>query len=250
MNPFQKDSDWCAAIIWVYQESTQIRQLRQKGIKYLEIEDGFPKIMAKKFPSLVLGNRPADAAAATKSLESYLTLCNPIDGSPPGSAVPRILQARTLEWAAISFFSAWKWKWSFSVMSHSSRPHGLRPTRLLRPWDFPGKGTGVGCHCLLRLTGLSSVQFSCSVISDSFWPHESQHTRPPCASSPPGVYSNSCPLSWWCHPAISSSVIPFSSCPQSLAESESFPMSQLFTWGGQSIGVSASASVMPRTDLF
>ena len=71
------------------------------------------------------------------------------DGSPPGSPVPGILQARTLEWAAISFSSAWKW--SCSVVSDSSRPHGLQPTRLLRPWDFPGKSTGVGCHCLLQL---------------------------------------------------------------------------------------------------
>ena len=90
-----------------------------------------------------------------------------------------------------------------------------------------------------------SVQFSRSVVSDSLRPHESQHTRPPCPSPTPGVQSNSCPLSRWCHPAISSSVIPFSSCPQSLPASGSFPMSQLFTWGGQSIGVSPSASVLP-----
>ena len=90
-----------------------------------------------------------------------------------------------------------------------------------------------------------SYQFSRSVVSDSLWPHEPQHARPPCPSPTPGIHSNSCPLSWWCHPAISSSVIPFSSCPQSLPASESFPMSQLFTWGGQSIGASASASVLP-----
>ena len=92
----------------------------------------------------------------------------------------------------------------------------------------------------------SSVQFSCSVVSDSLWPHESQNTRPPCPSPTPGVHSNSRPLSQWCHPAISSSVIPFSSCPQSLPASESFPMSQLFTWGGQSTGVSALASFLPK----
>ena len=90
-----------------------------------------------------------------------------------------------------------------------------------------------------------SVQFSHSVMSDSSWPRESQHARPPCLSPTPGVYSNSCPLSWWCHPVISSSIVPFSSCPQSLPASGSFPMNQLFTWGGQSIGVSASASVLP-----
>ena len=92
---------------------------------------------------------------------------------------------------------------------------------------------------------LCSVQFSHSVMPVSLWPHESQHARPPCPSPTPGVYSNSCPSSRWCHPAISSSVIPFSACPQSLPASGSFPMSQLFSWGGQSIGVSASASVLP-----
>ena len=89
-----------------------------------------------------------------------------------------------------------------------------------------------------------SVQFSCSVVSDSLRPHESQHTRPPYPPPAPRVYPNSCPSSRWCHPAISSSVVPFSSCPQSLPASGSFPMSQLFAWGDQSIGVSASASVL------
>ena len=90
-----------------------------------------------------------------------------------------------------------------------------------------------------------SVQFSHSVVSDSLRPHESQHARLPCPSQTPGVYSNPCPLSWWCHPAVSSSVDPFSSCPQSFPASGSFPMSQFFAWGDQSIGVSASASVLP-----
>ena len=92
---------------------------------------------------------------------------------------------------------------------------------------------------------MGSVHFSRSVVSDSLRPHESQHARLPCPSQTPRVYSNSCPSSQWCHPAISSSVIPFSSCPQSLPASGSFPMSQLFAWGGQSVGVSASASVLP-----
>ena len=83
-------------------------------------------------------------------------------------------------------------------------------------------------------------------MSDSLRPHESQHARPPCPSPALGVYLNSCPSSRWCHPAISSSIVPFSSCPQSLPASESFPMSQLFTWGGQNIGVSASAAVLPK----
>ena len=82
-------------------------------------------------------------------------------------------------------------------------------------------------------------------MSDSLWAHESQHARPPCPSPTPGVYPNSCPSSRWCHPAIASFVIPFSSCPHSLPASGSFPMSQFFTSGGQSIGVSASASVLP-----
>ena len=82
-------------------------------------------------------------------------------------------------------------------------------------------------------------------MSDSLRPHESQHARPPCPSPTSGVYSNSCPLNQWCHPALSSSVVPFSSWPQSLPASGSFPMSQLFAWGGQSIGVSALASVLP-----
>ena len=92
----------------------------------------------------------------------------------------------------------------------------------------------------------SSVQFSRSVVSNSLWPHELQHARPPCPSPTPGVHSNSRPSSRWCHPAISSSVVPFSSCPQSLPASESFPMSQLFAWGGQSTGVSALASFLPK----
>ena len=92
---------------------------------------------------------------------------------------------------------------------------------------------------------LRSDQISCSVVSYSLWPHEAQHTRPPCPSPTPGVHLYSRPSSQWCHPAISSSIIPFSSCPQSLPASESFPMSQLFAWGGQSIGISASTSVLP-----
>ena len=83
----------------------------------------------------------------------------------------------------------------------------------------------------------SSVQFSHSVMFDSFRSHELQHARSPCTSPTPGVHPNSCPSSRWCHPAISSSVVPFSSCPQYLPASQSFPMSQLFSWGGQSTGV-------------
>ena len=100
----------------------------------------------------------------------------------------------------------------------------------------------------LLLMGLriSSVQFSCSIMSDSSWPHGMQHTRPPCPSPTPGVHSDSCPLSRWCHPTISSSVIPFSSHLQCFPESGSFQMSQFFASGGQYIGVSALASVLPK----
>ena len=97
-----------------------------------------------------------------------------------------------------------------------------------------------------NMNQFSSVQFSCSVVSDSLWSHESQHARPPCPSPTPRVHWNSHPSSQWCHPAISSSVVPFSFCPQSLPASESFQMSQLFTWGSQSTGVSASASFLPK----
>ena len=118
-------------------------------------------------------------------------------------------------------------------------------TRVPRPhyrenWIFTCRRMKKGLIYIYRIY----FQFSRSVVSDSLWLHESQHARPPCASPAPGVYSDSCPSSWWCHPAISSSIIPFSSCPQSLPALGSFPMSRLFEWGGQSIGVSASASVL------
>ena len=102
--------------------------------------------------------------------------------------------------------------------------------------------------CKIKIFALKnskhSVQFSHSVLSDSLWPHGMKHPRPPCPSPTPRVYSNSCPLSWWCHQTISSSVVPFSSCPQSFPASGSFQMSQLFAWSGKSIGVSASISVL------
>ena len=100
---------------------------------------------------------------------------------------------------------------------------------------------------VFSLLSSSSVQFSCSVVSKSLWPHETQHARPPCPSPTPRVYPNSCPLSLWCHPTISSSVIPFSSCPQSFPASGSFPVSQLFAWGSQSIGV-LSFNISPSNE--
>ena len=98
----------------------------------------------------------------------------------------------------------------------------------------------------VRTYSVQLVQFSRSVVSNSLWPHESQYTRPPCPSPSPRVHSNSHPSSQWCHPAISPSVVPFSSCPQSLPASESFPVSQLFAWGGQRTGVSALAIGMVK----
>ena len=150
--------------------------------------------------------------------------------------------------------------------------------RLLSPLGFPGKSIGASasasilpmniqgwfalrlavvassplnwqnkeiCVYTIKSYQFSSLQFSHSVVSDSSRPHESQHARPPCPSPTPRAYSNSCPSSWWCHPAISSSVVPFSSCPQSLPASGCFLISQFFTWSSQSIGVSALSSVLP-----
>ena len=111
---------------------------------------------------------------------------------------------------------------------------------------YRAQGPNLAKTTLKRNSQFSSIEFNHSVVSNSLWPYESQHARPPCPSPSPGVHSNSRPSSRWCHPAISSSVIPFSSCPQSLPASECFPMSQLFTWGDQSTGVSALASFLPK----
>ena len=117
---------------------------------------------------------------------------------------------------------------------------------LLHTYSLELEGGG-SCYwnCFRFIVSFSSVQFSHSVVSGSLWLHGLQHARPPCPSPTSGVHPNPCPLSWWCHPAISSSLIPFSSRPQSFPASESFQMSQLFASGGQSIGVSASTSVLP-----
>ena len=143
------------------------------------------------------------------------------------------------------FLSSHPYTSSFSFMSGQLQMTSLAFISLLTNKMFETIETLTVNISNLILETLSSVQFSCSVVSDSLRPHELQHARPPCPSPVPGVYSNSCPSSQWCHPAISSSLIPFSSCPQSLRASGSFPLSQLFAWGGQSIGVSASASVLP-----
>ena len=140
--------------------------------------------------------------------------------------IHRILQARILEWVVVSFSRGSSQTRDQTQVSHIAGGFFTRwATREAPSTEY-------------------SVLFSLSVVSDSLQPHELQHSRPPCPSPTPRVHSNSCPWSRWCHPAISSSDVPFSSCSQSRPASESFPMSQHFAWGGQSIGVSASASVL------
>ena len=129
---------------------------------------------------------------------------------------------------------SWIFMWNLSILKHWQPIQDLE----LGFWVLL-------CRSYATEVWAHSVQFCRSVVSNSLQPHELQHARSPCPSPTPGVHPNPCPLSQWCHPAISSSVIPFSSFPQSLPASESFPMSQLFAWGGQSIRVSPLASVLP-----
>ena len=140
-------------------------------------------------------------------------------------------------------YSSHCWKGFPTKHDDSSMSSSVTISMSAHCWDLINICKGVSLKLVMFLQ-FRSVQFSRSVGSDSFRPHESQHARPPYPS--PGVHSNSHPSSQWCHPAISSSAIPFSSCPQSLPASDSFPMSQLFAWGGQSIGVSALASFLPK----
>ena len=153
------------------------------------------------------------------------TLCNPMFYVDHG-----VLQARILEWV------------SFPFSKGSFQPRDWTQVSYMAGWFFTSWATREAQE---YWSGFSSVQFSHSVMSNSLWPHGLQHARPPCPSPTPGVYPNSGPLSQWCHPTISSSVFPFSSCLQSFPASGSFLMSQFFTSGGQSIGASASTSVLP-----
>ena len=148
-----------------------------------------------------------------------------MDCSLPGSSIHGILQSRILEWVAISSSRASSWLRNGTWVSYisSTGRQVLTTSATWKPIPFP-----------------SSVQFSLSVMSDSLWPQEPQHAKPLCSSPTPGVHRNPCPLSRWCHPNISSFVVPFSSCPQSFPASGSFQMSQLFTSGGQSIGAGNS----------
>ena len=131
-----------------------------------------------------------------------------------------------------------------SVLIHSYDLGWFPDIKQLPRNESSASGSQNNMHCWTEQT-FQFIQFSLSVISDSLRPHEPRHARPPCPSPAPGVHSDSRPSSQWCHPAISSSVDAFSSCPQSCPASGSFPMSQLFAWGGQSTGVSASTSVLP-----
>ena len=135
-------------------------------------------------------------------------------------------------------------KWALCASYWNYKIHSMK---YFWPIQWPKSNWGSGDNYqFMGNTVLRSDQISHSVVSDSLRPHESQHSRPPCPSPTPGVHPDSRPSSQWCHPAISSSVVPFSSCSQSLPASESFPMSQLFAWGGQSTGVSTLASFLPK----
>ena len=143
-NPFSRGSSWPRDWTWVSHIADRFFTI------WIARETRYPLYLYSNNWWNRTNPAVAAAAAPAKSLQSCPTLCDPIDGSPPGSAVPGIFQARTLEWVAISFSNAWKWKWKWSrsIVSDSSWPHGLQPTRLFQPRDFPGKRTGVGCHCV------------------------------------------------------------------------------------------------------
>ena len=181
--------------------------------------------------------------------QSCLTLW---DRSSSGSSVHGIILARIVEWVDISFGGRASRPTDLTRVSCLSCIAGgffttwaVGEARCIR-WNNHSSEIYFEIFVIYNEKYIfASVQFSHSVMSDSLPPHEWQHARPPCPSPTPGVHSNPCSSSWWCHPTISSSVIPFSSCPQSFPASGSFQVSQFFASGGQSIGVSASISVLP-----
>ena len=176
---------------------------------------------------LVLGSQSIGASASTSVLPMDIQDWFPF----------RLTNWIFLQSKAISrVFSTWE----FKRINSSALSFLYSPTLKKRSERF------VLSNQLISTETNPSVQFSRTVVSDSLQPHESEHARAPCPSPTPGVHSDSRPSSQWCHSAISSFVVPFSSCPQSLPASESFPMSQVFAWGGQSTGVSALASFLPK----
>ena len=202
----------------------------------------FPKIVGINFPFIEV-----------KWL-SHVWLCDPMDCSLPRSSVHGIFQARVLEWGAIAFSRGSSHSLAFEITQPIKANHTTFQGYSLF-WDDPLYSVCRVCFSLNKSTFYLSLCLSlnsfCNVIvdshsvSDSLWPHGLQHTRLPCLSPFPGACSNSCPLSQWCYPTVSSSVVPFSSCFKSFPASGSFLMSQLFTSGGQNIGASVSASVLP-----
>ena len=193
---------------------------------------------------------------------SCLTLCDPMNCSLLGSTVHGVFQARVLEWIAISFSGVSSWPRDPTLGSCVSCIAGELSTcwatgeaiswPYVRVYFWTCESFPLICVSIFTPVSycfdhyvVVLVQFSLSVMSDSLWPHGLQHVRPPCPSLTPKACSDSCPLSQWYHPITSSSVFPFSSCLQSFLASGSFQMSQFFASGSQSIGVSASASVLP-----
>ena len=231
--------------MFLYWEKTIISLKLQKVIckKQFEEDWNYSLIDYNKLWWIILGPyNMYPLCVCVPSCFSHVTLCDPMDCSPPGSLVHGILQARILEWVPMPSSKESFWPGDRIRVSCSScvalgfftaEPLGkLHTAFILSEIKFR-------CCCL------SSVQFSHSVVSDILRPHGLQYGRLPCPSPTPRACSNPCPLSRWCHPTISSSVIPFSSHLHSFPASGSFPMSQFFASGGYSIGVSASTSVLP-----
>ena len=213
--------------------SNSVRPHRQQPTRFCHSWDSPAKntgVVCWVLFQFMKGKRESEVA------QSCPTLCDSMDCSSPGSSVHGIFQARVLEWVAIAL--------SDGLLILTSIFEVLK-IYLLNPQSMHGTHKHNVELNKPEAKIISSVQFGCSVLSDSLRPHESQHARPPCPSPTPGAYSNSYPSSQWCHPAISSTVAHFSYCPQTLPGSGYFRTSQLFTWGGQSTGVSASASVLP-----
>ena len=231
-----RNRDLGPLIIWV----PQLQQRRSQNGQRTEFTRFWWLVLAgvgEKSP--MHGHRVKKFPQASR-LDTVSFLC----GKEPGSKSPTHSDFVSFRWP--SLYSSVLLQVGSASLPPGSTSHQDIQARLqkLKMLILPEKVKNGNNPNSAYKTGLSSVQFSRSVMSDSLWPHESQYARPPCSSPSPGVHSDSHPSSPWCHPAISSSVVPFSSCPESLPASGSFPMSQLFAWGGQSTGVSALASFL------